>query len=57
MRKEPKADVGKPDEELRDILIAISVVARRLATKMEKPRTKGGKKWKRWRSTRTSTMA
>lgn len=43
-----------PDEELIDTLIAISVIAKRLAEKLRKQMGSGGKEWK---DTKTSTTA
>ncbi len=44
-----------PDEELIDTLIAISVVAKRLAEKLRKQQAI--KEAKTWKATRTSTLA
>lgn len=44
-----------PDEELIDTLIAISVVARRLAEKLRKQQA--SKETKKWKDTKTSIMA
>lgn len=55
MRKEMIAETAdRTDEELRDVLIAISVVAKRLAKKLEGQQIKGDKQC---RDTKTSTTA
>lgn len=53
MQKEMIASTADcQDEELRDVLIAISVVAKRLAKKLENQQTKGEKQC---RDTKTDT--
>lgn len=55
MQKEMIAETAdRTDEELRDVLIAISVVAKRLAKKLEDQQIKGDKQC---RDTKTSTTA